>query len=156
MNPHALLLIRPKSLAKSLAKSFAKTLVCLCLAIWSAADTPVSWAEEASPSAYPEGSSSIIETRSWQLSGSDLTALHAQAKAAVAEIDEAVLVKEEDGLLVVSLPTQQLSELRERLTALGATYTTREKTDPQAPTTLLRLTFQKPAQKPPQESGSAS
>ena len=133
---------------------FFKTFFCLRLglSVWIILSTPVSWAEESHPSAYPEGSSSIIETRSWRLSGADLIALRAQAKAAVAEIAGAVLVKDEDSLLVISLPTHQLSELRKKLTALEATCTPQEKTDPQAPTTLLRLTFQKPVQEPVQES----
>ena len=134
------------------------TLICLGvgLAIWGMAIVASSWAEEASPSAYPEGSSSIIETRTWQLSGSDLAALHAQAKAAVAEVEGARLVKDEDGFLVISLPTLKLSALREELTALKVAYTMQEKTDPQAPTTLLRLTFQDSAQEPPQDSAQES
>ena len=73
--------------------------ICLCLAL---AGLTAGRAEEA---VYPEGSSSIIETRSWQLSAADPLALHAQARTAVAQMDGVVVVKDEDGLLVVSLPT---------------------------------------------------
>ena len=110
--------------------------ICLCLAL---AGLTVSRAEEA---VYPEGSSSIIETRSWQLSAADPLALHSQARTAVAQMDGVVVVKDEDGLLVVSLPTPLLSALREKLGALGVLHTAAESPAPQAPTTLLRLHFQ--------------
>ena len=117
----------------------SQTLIYLCLAIGSLTAAAFSWAQE---EVYPEGSLSIIETRSWQLSGTDPVALHSQARSAVAQMAGVVLVKDEDGLLVISLPTPLLSELREKLTALGAVRTAAEKTDPQAPATLLRLSFQ--------------
>lgn len=110
--------------------------ICLCLTL---AGLPVSRAEEA---VYPEGSSSIIETRSWQLSAADPLALHAQARAAVAQMADVVVVKDEDGLLVVSLPTPLLAALREKLGALGVLHTAAESPAPQAPTTLLRVRFQ--------------
>ena len=110
--------------------------ICLCLTL---ACLTASWAEEA---VYPEGSSSIIETRSWQLSAADPLALHAQARTAVAQMDGVVVVKDEAGLLVVSLPTPLLSALRDKLGALGVLHTAAESPAPQAPTTLLRLRFQ--------------
>lgn len=110
--------------------------ICLCLAL---AGLTVGRAEEA---VYPEGSSSIIETRSWQLSAADPLALHAQARTAVAQMDGVVVVKDEDGLLVLSLPTPLLSALREKLGALGVLHTAAESPAPQAPTTLLHLHFQ--------------
>ena len=110
--------------------------ICLCLAL---AGLTAGWAEEA---VYPEGSSSIIETRSWQLSAADPPALHAQTRTAVAQMDGVVVVKDEDGLLVLSLPTLLLSALREKLGALGVLHTAAESPAPQAPTTLLRLHFQ--------------
>lgn len=116
-----------------------QTFICLCVAIGSLTAVAFSWAEEA---VYPEGSSSIIETRSWQLSGTDPVALHSQARAVVAQMAGLVLVKDEDGLLVISLPTPLLAELRDKLTALGAVHSAAEKADPQVPTTLLRLRFQ--------------
>ena len=110
--------------------------ICLCLTL---AGLTASWAEEA---VYPEGSSSIIETRSWQLSAPDPLALQSQARAAVAQMDGVVVVKDEDGLLVVSLPTPLLAALREKLGALGVLHTAAESPAPQAPTTLLRVRFQ--------------
>ena len=52
------------------------------------------------------------------------------------------MVKDEDGLLVVSLPTPLLAALRDKLSALGVLHTAAESPAPQAPTTLLRLHFQ--------------
>ena len=110
--------------------------ICLCLTL---ACLTASWAEEA---VYPEGSSSIIETRSWQLSATDPLALHAQTRTVVAQMAGVVVVKDEAGLLVVSLPTPLLSALREKLGALGVLHTAADSPAPQAPTTLLRLRFQ--------------
>ncbi len=110
--------------------------ICLCLTL---ACLTAGWAEEA---VYPEGSSSMIETRSWQLSAADPLALHAHARTAVAQMDGVVVVKDEDGLLVVSLPTPLLAALRDKLGALGVLHTAAESPAPQAPTTLLRLRFQ--------------
>ncbi len=116
-----------------------QTFIYLCLTIDILTAGAFSWAEE---SVYPEGSSSIIQTRSWQLSGSDPVALHSRAKATVTQMAGVVLVKAQDGLLVISLPTPLLSELRDKLTALGTIYSAEENTAPQASTTLLRVSFQ--------------
>jgi hypothetical protein len=58
----------------------------------------------------------------------------------VEQIPEAVLVKESETLLVLSLPTQKLSALRQELSKLGAVSASEEAV-PEAPTTLLRLMF---------------
>ena len=77
--------------------------------------------------------------------GSDPTALRGQAKAVVEEIGQAVLVKEDEGLLIVSLPTEKLAGLRQELAKLGTMQTTAEEVAPSAPTTLLRMTFSQPS-----------
>lgn len=105
---------------------------------------PLVWAQDGGPSAFPEGSASIIQARTWQIAGSDPTALQGQAKAAVEKIGQAVLVKEKEGLLVVSLPTDKLAELRQALAKLGTMPATAEEAAPSAPTTLLRMTFSHP------------
>ena len=113
--------------------------ICMGLALGSLMASASSWAEEA---VYPEGSSSIIETRSWQLSATDPLALQSQTRVAVARMDGVVVVKDQDSLLVLSLPTPLLAALREKLSALGALHTPTETPAPQAPTTLLRVRFQ--------------
>ena len=90
---------------------------------------------------FPEGSSSVIESLTWRVTVSDPAALHQQAKALVGQIPEAVMVKENESLLVVSLPTQKLSMLRQELSKLGVVSTPDEEATPSAPTTLLRLMF---------------
>ena len=90
---------------------------------------------------FPEGSSSVIESLTWRVTVSDPATLHEQAKALVGQIPEAVVVKENESLLVVSLPTQKLSMLRQELSKLGAVSTSDKEATPSAPTTLLRLMF---------------
>ena len=106
---------------------------------------PLAWAQDGGPSVFPEGSASIIQTRTWQIAGSDPTALLEQAKAVVEKIGEAVLVKEAEGLLIVSLPTEKLTELRQALAELGTMQTAQKEEAPGAPTTLLRMTFSQPS-----------
>ena len=91
------------------------------------------------PSAIPEGSGSIIQPVSWQLTGENATALVEQVRAVVQQFEGAILVKDEKDILVLSLPSAQLPDLHQKLSALG-TLTSPPATDEyQAPTTLLRL-----------------
>ncbi|HJY81925.1 MAG TPA: hypothetical protein VKK81_12690 [Candidatus Binatia bacterium] len=103
------------------------------------------WADETPlpPTAqdFPEGSSSVIEALTWRVIASDPAALHAQAKMLVGQIAEVVVVKESESLLVVSLPTQKLSALRQELSKLGSVSPPEAEAAPSAPTTLLRLVF---------------
>ena len=117
------------------------------IAVWAIflSCSPLAWAQDGGPSAFPEGSASIIQTRTWQIAGSDPPALLEQTKAAVGEIGKAVLVKEAEGLLIVSLPTEKLAELRQALDKFGTMLTTAEEEAPGAPTTLLRMTFTQPS-----------
>ena len=109
---------------------------------------PLGWAQDGGPPVFPEGSASIIQSQTWQIAGSDPTVLRGQAKAVVQKIGEVVLVKEAEGLLVVSLPTGKLAALRQALDELGGTMQTvaeQEEAAPGAPTTLLRMTFSQSA-----------
>lgn len=91
------------------------------------------------PSAIPEGSGSIIQPVSWQLTGENATALVEQVRAVVQQFEGAILVKDEKDILVLSLPSAKLTDLHQKLSALG-TLTSPPATDEhQAPTTLLRL-----------------
>ena len=108
----------------------------------------IAWADESpvSPSSQdlPEGSSSVIESLTWRVTASDPAALHEQAKTLVGQIAEAVLVKENDSVLVISLPTRQLSALRQELSKLGSVSAPEAEAAPSAPTTLLRLMVVQP------------
>lgn len=91
------------------------------------------------PSAIPEGSGSIIQPVSWQLTGKNAADLTEQVRAVVRQFEGAILVKDEKDILVLSLPSAKLTDLHQKLSALG-TLTSPPATDaPQAPTTLLRL-----------------
>ena len=93
------------------------------------------------PSAIPEGSGSIIQPVSWQLTGENAADLTEQARAVVQQFESAILVKDEKGILVLSLPSVKLTDLHQKLSALG-TLTSPPATDEhQAPTTLLRLSL---------------
>lgn len=120
--------------------------VLLGFMLWRLVQTPS--AEEASPpeapSAFPEGSSSVIESLSWRVSGSDPVAVREQTKALVEQVSGAVVVKEGKGQLIVSLPTKELTALRQELSKLGSVSAAETESQPSAPTTLLRLTFVQP------------
>ena len=90
-------------------------------------------------SAIPEGSGSIIQPVSWQLTGENAADLTEQVRTVVQQFEGAILVKDEKDILVLSLPSVKLTDLHQKLSALG-TLTSPPATDaPQAPTTLLRL-----------------
>ena len=92
-----------------------------------------------SPSAIPEGSGSIIQPVSWQLTGENAAGLTGQVRTAVQQFEGAILVKDEKDILVLSLPSAKLTDLHQKLSTLG-TLTSPPATDKyQAPTTLLRL-----------------
>ncbi len=91
------------------------------------------------PSAIPEGSGSIIQPVSWQLTSQDAPNLAEQVRTVVQQFEGAILVKDEDGLFVLSLPSAKLTALHQKLSPLGR-LTRPEATDAsQAPTILLRL-----------------
>ena len=91
------------------------------------------------PSAIPEGSGSIIQPVSWQLTGENAADLTEQVRTVVQQFEGAILVKDEKDILVLSLPSVKLTDLHQKLSTLG-TLTSPPATDaPQAPTTLLRL-----------------
>lgn len=108
----------------------------------------VVWGDESLGSSssqdFPEGSSSVIESLTWRVTASDPAALHKQAKTLIGQIAEAVLVKESESLLVISLPTGKLSTLRQELSELGSVSAQEAEAAPSAPTTLLRLMFVRP------------
>ncbi len=110
----------------------------LIMVVWTFGFPPPTSAQDG-PSAIPEGSGSIIQPVSWQLTGENATDLTEQVRAVVQQFEGAILVKDEKDILVLSLPSAQLTDLHQKLSALG-TLTSPPATDEyQAPTTLLRL-----------------
>ena len=91
------------------------------------------------PSAIPEGSGSIIQPVSWQLTSENAADLTEQVRTVVQQFEGAILVKDEKDILVLSLPSAKLTDLHQKLSTLG-TLTSPPATDEhRAPTTLLRL-----------------
>ena len=108
------------------------------------------WSQDGA-SAFPEGSGSIITPLSWQFSGQDQrqpkdqAEMHNQVRAVIQQFEAAVLVKDEQDLLVLSLPSAKLTELRDKLEEFGTVTSSESSSATKAPTTLLRLTLQSPS-----------
>lgn len=99
--------------------------------------------ENNTPSAFPEGSSSVIESLTWRLAGRDPAVLRQQVKMLVGKIEGAAMVKDDESQLVVSLPTSELATFRQGLATLGQ-LSGAEDIESGAPTTLLRVQFAHP------------
>ena len=93
------------------------------------------------PSAIPEGSGSIIQPVSWQLTSENAADLTERVRAVVQQFEGAVLVKDEENMLVLSLPSAKLTDLHQKLSGLGALTSPGATDEYQAPTTLLRLSL---------------
>lgn len=96
--------------------------------------------DETGPSVLPEGSGSVIESLTWHLAGQDPATLRAQVRALIQQTAEAVIVRDSADHLVMSLPTNALAPLRQRLAQLGELSGPAELTSA-APTALLRIRF---------------
>lgn len=84
---------------------------------------------------------SLVRTLRWRVAGSDPTVLRQQVKALVGQSTGAVIVQEEERLLVVALPTQELLALRQELGKLGEPSTPETEVAPDTWTTLLHVEF---------------
>ena len=93
------------------------------------------------PSAIPEGSGSIIQPASWQLTGENAEETEKQVRAVIQKFEGAILVKDEKDLLVLSLPSAKLTALHQELSTLGTITSPESSNEHKAPTTLLRLTI---------------
>lgn len=115
---------------------------------WRPAQAQAPAAEEApppnAPLASPDGKSSAIESLTWPVAGNNLVAMREQVKALIGQVSGAVLVKENAGLLIISLPTKELAALRQELNKTGSVNAAETESQPSAPTTLLRLIFIQP------------
>ena len=121
--------------------------LCLTLLVLTFSSALPGWSQDGA-SIFPEGSGSIITPLSWQFSGQDQqdqqdqADMHAEVRAVIQQFEAAVLVKDEKDLLVLSLPSAKLTELRDKLEELGTVTSSESSSAPKAPTTLLRLTLQ--------------
>ncbi len=145
---------------KQTQKKYQSYLVCpvlgLTLLVLTFSSTLPGWSQDGA-SAFPEGSGSIITPLSWQFSGQDQqyqkdqkdqqdqADMHAEVRAVIQQFEAAVLVKDEEDLIVLSLPSAKLTELRDKLEELGTVTSSESSSAPKAPTILLRLTLQSPS-----------
>lgn len=130
---------------KQMQRKYQSYLVCLVfgltLLVLTFSSALPGWSQDGA-SAFPEGSGSIITPLSWQFSGQGQTEMHAEVRAVLQQFEAAVLVKDEKDLLVLSLPSAKLTELRDKLEEFGTVTSSESSSAPKAPTTLLRLTLQ--------------
>ncbi len=120
--------------------------LCLTLLVLTFRSPLTGWCQDGA-SAFPEGSGSIITPLSWRFSGQDQqhpkdqAEMLKQVRAVIQQFEAAVLVKDEKDLLVLSLPSAKLTELRDKLEEFGTVTSAESSSATKAPTTLLRLTF---------------
>ena len=77
----------------------------------------------------------------WRVVGSEPAALHEQVKALVRQMAGAVIVKEEEHLLLISLPTHELPAFHQELTKMEEVSVLAADIASGSPTTLLQVTF---------------
>jgi len=77
----------------------------------------------------------------WRVAGSEPAILRQQVKALVSQRAEAVVVQEEERLLVISLPTARLPALRQELNTLGTANLPEAEIVPTTPTTVVHIEF---------------
>jgi hypothetical protein len=93
------------------------------------------------PVASSTGTSSVVAALRWRVVGSEPAALHQQVKALVGRMAGAVIVKEEEHLLLISLPTPELPAFYQELSKMGQVSALEADLAPGSPTTLLQVTF---------------
>lgn len=91
-----------------------------------------------SPPSMPSRATALV----WHVAGDKPASLHEQVKALVGRVTGALIVKEEEHLLLISLPTQELPTLRQELTKIGEVSPLDTDATLGAPTTtLLQVMF---------------
>lgn len=77
----------------------------------------------------------------WRVAGSEPAILRQQVKQLVSQKAEAVVVQEEERLLVISLPSAMLSAVRQELNTLGTENLPEAEIVPHTLTTVVRIEF---------------
>jgi hypothetical protein len=77
----------------------------------------------------------------WRVAGSEPALLRRQVKELARQIEGATILQEQEELLLISVPTQELGAFREKLTKLGTATNPENELIPHASTTLLSITF---------------
>jgi len=81
----------------------------------------------------------------WRVEGNEPAALHEQVKVLVGRMAGVAIVKEEEHVLLISLPTQELAALRQKLIKMGEVRNLEADGAPGTPTTLLQVMFAQPS-----------
>ena len=110
----------------------------------TAESAPEQFLSPATPSPSPTKALNVGSALVWRVTGSEPAILRQQVKALASQRAEAVVVQEEERLLVISLPTARLPALRQELNTLG-TASLREAeivpNTPTPPTTVVHIEF---------------
>lgn len=93
------------------------------------------------PIAALEGAPPVAEPIVWRVEGEQPEVMQAQAKVLAQRISGVLIVQEEDGLLLLSLPTEQLPAFGQAVRELGQVQTMGGETDPAKPTTTIQIRF---------------
>ncbi|MGE0821235.1 MAG: anti-sigma factor [Candidatus Binatia bacterium] len=83
----------------------------------------------------------VDQTLRWRVTGSDPTVLRQQIKAFVQQTDGATILEEQERLLLISTPAQEVEVLRKKLDELGKSDILENDTIPNSQATLLRIEF---------------
>ena len=93
------------------------------------------------PLADREGTLIVVEPLVWQVAGRQPQALQERAKVLAKRIPEAVIIREGEEELVLSLPTEAVASFRQELGELGQVNTAAGKPDSNTPSTVVHLRF---------------
>lgn len=99
--------------------------------------TPSSSTPQLSPTKTLNVGSALV----WRVTGSEPLILRQQVKALVSQSAEAIVIQEEENLLVISLPTVRLPALRRELNTLGTVNFPDAEIGPNTPTTVVHIEF---------------
>lgn len=110
-------------------------------AVATAESTPEQLLSPVAPLPPPTESLNVGPALVWRVAGSEPAILRQQVKALVSQRAEAVVVQEEERLLVISLPTAGLPALREELRTLATTGLPEAEIVPNTPTVVVHIKF---------------
>ena len=110
-------------------------------AVATVGSAPEQLLSSATPQLSPTKALNVGPALVWRVAGSEPAILRQQVKALVSQRAEAVVVQEEERLLVISLPTAGLPALRQELNTLGTANLPESESVPTTPTTVVHIEF---------------
>jgi hypothetical protein len=94
-----------------------------------------------SPLSIASGKLAAAQSLRWRIAGSEPAVLRRQVKELAAQIEGATIVQEQEDLLLIALPLQELGAFREKLAKLGTASLPESELVPDASATILSITF---------------